>query len=113
MNRCLLVDSPDGRLCWSSSAAEVDPPDSETLLEDVDLVIVCPQWGPWLEPTLKAALEAGVPIALVGAIPPAAARFPWTYVIVDRRQYDDRPLSAHLIAALRTWVETHLDQLTA
>jgi ADP-ribosylglycohydrolase len=97
VNRCLLVESPDGRLCWSSPAAEVDPPDSETVLKDVDLVIVCPQWGPWVEPTLAAANEAGIPIALVGAIPAAATRFPWKYVIVDRRQYEDHPLSADLI----------------
>ncbi|WP_371401414.1 PfkB family carbohydrate kinase [Kribbella sp. NBC_00662] len=97
VNRCFLVESPDGRLCWSSPASEVDPPDSETILKDVDLVIVCPQWGPWVEPTLEAAIESGVPVALVGAVPPAATRFPWTYAIVDRRQYEDRSLSAQLI----------------
>lgn len=97
VNRCILVESPDGRLCWSSPPPRVEPPNSETLLDGVDMVIVCPQWGPWVEPILEAAIARRIPIALVGAIPEAATRYSWTYVIVDRRQHEGHQITADLI----------------
>jgi ADP-ribosylglycohydrolase/sugar/nucleoside kinase (ribokinase family) len=96
MGRCLLIESDDARLCWSTPATDVSPPDPARLLEGIEMVVVCPQWGPWIEPVVQTAIERGVPIALVGDIPAAAKRFRWTYVIADRRQYEATPIEADI-----------------
>jgi ADP-ribosylglycohydrolase/sugar/nucleoside kinase (ribokinase family) len=88
--RCILVETDDQRLCWSSTPAALEAPEPARLLRGVGLLVVCPEWGSWVDPLVAFAVDSGVPTALVGEIPASAANFEWTYVIANREQLSER-----------------------
>ncbi len=86
--RCILLTAADSgeRLCWSVAAPDPDLDHPDALLDAVDLVAICPQWGRWADSLAGAAAQQNIDLALIGGFPPPAARYPWAYAIADDRQ---------------------------
>jgi ADP-ribosylglycohydrolase/sugar/nucleoside kinase (ribokinase family) len=98
----LLIDTPDGRLAWSEEPADVIPDSTslERLLEGIVHVVFAPRWGPWSDRILHAAQQRGIPVSVIGEIPPVQPG--WAIVVADHRQLAEKaPGSTGLLVATR------------
>ncbi len=109
--RCILVTVPSSgeRLCWSAAAPDAELDDPGALLEGVDLVAICPQWGPWADSLAGLAARRNISLALIGGFPPNAASYPWAYAIADHRQHEQ---AKERFSALVTVVTSGADGCT-
>jgi ADP-ribosylglycohydrolase/sugar/nucleoside kinase (ribokinase family) len=85
--RAVVVSTPTGRLAWSEQPSNVtlSSADVDHLLKGVDHVVFAPRWGPWSEVILQASTRAGIPVSIVGEIPPAQPG--WDIAVGDHRQF--------------------------
>ena len=88
---CVMIDTPSGRMAWSSrlAAPGIDP---DSLLHGIAHVVFAPVWEPaWSEPLFEAASEKGIPVSLFGASVPQTVNGNWHTVVLDRAQFKSSP----------------------
>lgn len=88
---CVLVETPAGRVAWSSrlAAPQIDP---DELLRGITHVLFAPVWeGEWSLPLLRAASDKAIPVSLFGAAVPEGFDGVWHSVMLDRAQFEARP----------------------
>lgn len=92
--RALVVDTPNGRLAWSEPPviADVSAEEVSDLLAGITMVAFAPRWGAWSEQILDAALSRGIPVSIVGEVPPRTPG--WTIAVADRRQLEQASAGA-------------------
>jgi ADP-ribosylglycohydrolase/sugar/nucleoside kinase (ribokinase family) len=84
--RCIILDSPDGRLAWSVRGEDVVPTDLDSLLHDVTHVVFAPMWGRWANELAQAAVSRNLSISLVGEACRETQAYSWNIVVLDEAQ---------------------------
>jgi ADP-ribosylglycohydrolase/sugar/nucleoside kinase (ribokinase family) len=82
---CVLIRVGEEASAWSSRM-EVPGDIGAVSFDGIDHLVVCPVWGPWTTTMLAAAVRAGIPYSLVGALPEAALAYEWQTVTINERQ---------------------------
>jgi ADP-ribosylglycohydrolase/sugar/nucleoside kinase (ribokinase family) len=82
---CVLIRLGEEASAWSSHI-EVPRDIGAVSFDGIDHLAVCPVWGAWTATILAAAVRAGIPCSLVGALPDAALAYEWQTVTISQGQ---------------------------
>ncbi|MCQ9156425.1 PfkB family carbohydrate kinase [Acidomonas methanolica] len=88
--RCVLIYDDAGRMAWSGSGPRtimVDP----SVLDGVTHLVLAPVWGEWSDSLVTMAQRRGIPMTLIGHVPPEARAHRWFSVVVDEQQWAGNP----------------------
>jgi ADP-ribosylglycohydrolase/sugar/nucleoside kinase (ribokinase family) len=96
--RCVLVQTGEGRLAWSSANPRIEPQDFNAILDGVTHVAVASRWEAWTDALLAAAVKKDVPISLIGEASQNALAYRWAHVVLDQEQLANTgPIQADII----------------